>query len=720
MHWSTKLSIIVALTWFASGCATAPTSKPQTTAAATAKSFNRVDVPAKIAEQSQNHWIKVLYLLPLNHPDRAMLRDRLVHSMADRFGQLRTDDLSSRKGIAEEVFALHSARDFQRGQVAVDAKSIAHWLVETYEKRGDEAMVLAGLRLLMLIEPREAVHQERYRTLTEWSESVRQTISDRQEQLTSLIRLYQKIIRLIPEPETVDRLAELYVERYRLILDRFQSNDALSSALRNLAPFEAYRQGQILQTFPINIIHIFFVLGKPAAARLHLEELVSVGAVPVEYIELLDRLDHDQDRADSFYTLARHLAPIDTRAGLRACILARASDPQDPRFPLCVGSLLERLDCSECALEFYAETAEIAPDEEMYTEVLTRFKGALTRVHLAEKIAEASRGITLGDKLVAKALELRPDEDSKLPEAIAELLYQMGEVEFDDGNIPNAIAHLTQTYDVLANVPTLLKLAEVYYLKNDFRQAITVLDRASEMKGLSRDTSGFWRAFVLERTADSLSSLGKNAEAEDEYRQALSQWESAKVTAEQAATVAIRRGVIFDRLGDAKASKASFEIAVRLNPDRQATYAELLSYLVTRGHLDLAIQFYRLAYNQDRIEAMWKIYYSLWIEGLSLRMGKGSFEMARNYLMHSDDDTWQGQIARYFSGKITLDELKAAASNVGQQVEADYYGALLALSEGRKKEARAMLERVVASNLLGFFEYRMARSILQNKAELDP
>jgi lipoprotein NlpI len=196
------------------------------------------------------------------------------------------------------------------------------------------------------------------------------------------------------------------------------------------------------------------------------------------------------------------------------------------------------------------------------------------------------------------------------------------------------------------------------------------------------------------------------------YQEAFDFWSSEEIPKELVSTAAIRKGVILDRLGRLDESQELFRKAVRLNPDRHATYAELISFLVVQGRLENAQEFYRVAYNQDQIEPMWKIYYALWIEGLSLRLGKGSFPMARNYLKTSRGKTWQDNLARFFSDEMKIDELRATAKNKGQLVEVEYYGAILELARGKKAEATKMLGKVIASNMLGFFEYRMAREIL--------
>ena len=128
--------------------------------------------------------------------------------------------------------------------------------------------------------------------------------------------------------------------------------------------------------------------------------------------------------------------------------------------------------------------------------------------------------------------------------------------------------------------------------------------------------------------------------------------------------------------------------------------------------LEEAKEFYRLAFNQDRIEAMWKIYFSLWMEGFSRRKSGKSFDLARGYLEQSDGKSWQDELARFFSGRITADKLRGRAANVGQNVETDFYVSVMLLSNGKKSDATPLLRKVLDSDLMGFFEYPMARALL--------
>ena len=218
---------------------------------------------------------------------------------------------------------------------------------------------------------------------------------------------------------------------------------------------------------------------------------------------------------------------------------------------------------------------------------------------------------------------------------------------------------------------------------------------------------------MLEQRADCYREMGQTEKAAADYREALATWDVADYPIEQAAAIAIRRGIIEQHLGQ-PGMEARFKEALRLNPERRSSFAEILSHLVIIEDLDMAVAFYRLAFNQDQLDAMWKIYFAIWVEGLSLRKTGESFGLARGYLENVEGKDWQQRLAMFFTGRLDSRSLREAARNRGQEVEADYYEALLLLTEGKPEESRALLDAVIASDLVAFSEYRMARELLRN------
>lgn len=695
------------------GCAGTQKQQPVSPKPAQKTSFVPIQIPAKIDQNERTHFEKILLLLPTGHPQRIKLRNQLVASLVEEFEKTDPNKSEARLELFKNALRLHDPSDFKPESVATDLKPMAEWAIKICEARGEEATVMASLRFLMLVDPNSASTKESYLELVEWSERVRNTIENPIERLSSLIDMYRDMVKLVPDREVVERLAEAYIERHNTIAAAFR--DRSEDGMNGINPYQALRQGQTLRTLPIDVIYIFFLAGDPAGARKHLSGLVADGILRVEFIELLDRIFQGIDPADSYFTLANYLAPVDARAGLRACIKARLANPKDPRFSLYIGRLFEELDQPENAFDFYYEAAEIAPEKEVVSEVLSLLRVALIKVHLKEYTEISKRAIQMGDSVIEKTMKSFKTEQTELGVNVASLLFAMGEVEFDDGRIDASHKHLEKSFQVMPNVPALVKLTEIQYLLGNYQEGMKTVKRAMQLESHGRRPSGYWRAVLIEKHGDLVQAMGQAEDAQVIYRRALQEWKIAQISVDQAPLVAMRRGVLYHQLGELEASQEAFRLAVRLDPDRHATYAQLISFLVVVERLEDALEFYQLAYNQDEIEGMWKIYYSLWVEGLAKRLGKDSIPLAVGYLKHSKGDSWQDKLAQFFSGTIPLEKLRKAARNVGQNVEADYYSSVLDISNGRIDDAVAKLNQVLNSKLLGFFEFKMARAILQGQ-----
>jgi tetratricopeptide (TPR) repeat protein len=706
-----SLCVLIVLTL--SACGGSNRKVPRSVSRTSTLPDNPLDIPKIIPQAERKIWQKRLLCLNENHPQRLELRDLIANSIVREFRETEPEKVEKRRGLFEEALFLHSASDFTGGRVVPSVAEMAEWASETFQRRGDEAAVLAALRYLMMVYPDKPRYEESYLELKEWTKTARETIVDKIQRVSSQIDVYTKMVQMVPDKAVVTELADLHLERYNIIQAVFREGIQEGDGVTD--PRQILLHGRALQSMPLNILHIFFLSGNLSGARKYLEGLVADGNLNAGYLEMLDRIAIGDDLADAYYSLARSLLMFDTKAALKAFILAREADPDDYRFSMSIGQLFDEIECSECAVDFYIEAASISPTEEVYTQVMELVTKSLTRLHYGEQADACRRVIKNLDDLASAALEAFPDENTELRGAASSMLYTMGEVEFDDGDVASARKHLTQSNKVNPNVPALIKLQEVYFLLNDFEPAMEILSKAKEIKLEGMQISEYLRALILEKQGDLFLELGQKHDAESMYKEALVLLEYGDEFMDSAPAVAIRRGIILHRLGELKNSQAAFSLAIRLDPDRAETYGTLISFLVVQGRLNDAIEIYRIAYNQDRIKAMWKIYYSLWVEGLSRRIGKGSVELAKGYLESSNGESWQDYLAKFFCRKISLDDLRNAAKNNGQRVEVDYYGALLAMAEGRTKEAKSMLDAVISSNLLGFFEYRMAREILRNE-----
>jgi len=383
---------------------------------------------------------------------------------------------------------------------------------------------------------------------------------------------------------------------------------------------------------------------------------------------------------------------------------------------MCVGHFFELLDRPESAVPYYVEAARVAPVEPVYLLVIARVAYALNRVHSLERLEEAEAVISTVDELVEAVLALENVENSDLFAVTAELLSLAGDVEYADGRIDRSVEHFTKAIEVWpGNVVAAFRLAEIRDARGDAVAALRALDDViAQAKKNGGVDAAYWPGRAFELRGRIYAARGDAAEAVEAFRAALSIWEKADLPLDYAAEIALRRGMALDYLGDQAASREWIRRAIDTAPEDRGTYGTAFAFAFERGRVEAADELFQIAFNQDRIGAMWKIYFALWVEGMARRQGK-SIELARNYLAHADGDAWQDDLARFWSGRIDADELKRRAKSTGQQVEADFYTALRLLGDGKRDLAVPLLERVVASDLMGFFEYPMARGILAEK-----
>jgi tetratricopeptide (TPR) repeat protein len=703
------VSFLLGLGLFVASCggAVLPPRTPETAKA----EFAKIDVPQTVESRDRNQYLPTILELPDEHPQRTELRDALVRSYAAEFDSTEENDTQERMKLFQGAMSVHVSRDFAPERVSTFAVPMARWVAKHMAKQGNEAAVLASLRFLMLAEPSNVEHKERYFELTEWSETARRAMSPIERSM-SLVQLYRQALALVPDRDMATKLAQQYVTRHKDLTSLFRDRDRGRFDLSSLPDDDLL--AQVLLT-PALVIHAMFLVGDPAGARRFLEPLVG-NYVEDTYLSLLDKIFQRIEIASAYYDLARVLERVDRSAALRAAFLARAEDPRSALYSLYIGQTFDILQLPECSTDFYAEVVRLAPDdEELLANAVELSRRAMLAVHFAEKNERARYAVEVGDRLVE---QIRPmlakvEDKSPLPLIVAHFLYSMGDVEFDDGLIDDALRHYQASHEILPDSRALLRISEVRFLRGETKQALSLVQQAAAKLKQDKSNSRYFEATLEERRGEILSALGRAQEAKQSWSKALEIWRSVERVSEHAAMAAMRRGVLLDKLGDTSESSQQFRLAIRLDPDNRGTYAEILSFLVVRGRLDDAQSFYRLAYNQDRIEPTWKIYYSLWVEGLAMRKPpKGGFELARAYLEQSEGKSWQDHLAAYFVGKLTIDELRSKAVNKGQNVEVDYYSALLDLAAGNTEKARAKLQSVLDSNLMGFFEYRMARGIL--------
>jgi tetratricopeptide (TPR) repeat protein len=182
----------------------------------------------------------------------------------------------------------------------------------------------------------------------------------------------------------------------------------------------------------------------------------------------------------------------------------------------------------------------------------------------------------------------------------------------------------------------------------------------------------------------------------------------------EVAEAELERGKIQYLLGEHDRAIASLERAIDADPERQSTYADVLTFLIPRGELDEALDAYHRVLGRSSISEYIKIYCSLWVLDLGRRAGQPEDPLVRGFLDGVNGGKWEHELARWATGRESEADLSAHATTPAHRAEAAFYIAMRRLEDGRRDEARALLRKVLDTQMMAFFEFDMASYYLRH------
>lgn len=700
--------IILAVLW---GCAPKPTKSttPVPSKIVEQEAFADIEIPSAITSKNVSSLEQLVFSLGSNHPQRRKLRDDLVAYHVDIFSALGETEEDARMEQFAFILALHEPADFRRGDVAGGASIVAQWVVANFKSQGKEAYVLAGLIYLSLANPENVTYEQRYLSLLDWSQQVRKTIKDPIERHSSISQMYASVARLLPHKEVIERLANSLAARQKAVVQFLQVFAGNSGGFSPMMFHSVISKGGIGKEF----VQAFFLGDYLDEALDRMEDLDIISGIEEELVSILTQLKNKENVPYNYHRLAQLLGPGNPVAGMRACMKSAQLAPNEPRYSLCVGRFFSKMGRQLPAIDYFAKAVK-RDNGAMLAQAMELVQDSLYQIHMGEHTEDMAEALQRTEEIV-QMVQDKNSEDDAVAMAASALIETAAIIEFDDGNIESAKEHFVLASSFWPSRPTpVAKIAEIYYWEEDYTKAVEFISDALTAKNaVGGAYADYWKAILFEQRGDCYLALKQHGDAVSDYQRAQKQWDIADYPDEHAPVIAIRKGVLFSRLGKQEESTIKFREAIQLSPDRRASYAEIISFLVVSERLEDAKEFYRLAFNQDMLATMWKIYFSIWVDGLSRLENGVPFDLALGYLENSSDKSWQDNLATFFTGTIDDATLRNTAQSKGQFVEADYYVALLAAANGKPELARPLLQKVLDSKLFAFFEYRMAKELLK-------
>ena len=399
------------------------------------------------------------------------------------------------------------------------------------------------------------------------------------------------------------------------------------------------------------------------------------------------------------------------------CTFAVRRYPDDARFPRCLGSLAAVEDDYTEAIAQYADAVKLAPDERaLYDEALevlaNLMRGEMFDGDPTDTRSLAAQALALLEERVKRWPELPP------PVGFDELSLALGLAEMNAGNAKEARAHFEASLARRETTRALVQLGQLDAKLGLRDEAIALLRKALDKTSRKDVEQSRLRAQIIEQIGDVQRGMGRPDEARTSYAEALLLWDAsvrANEDAPQRAFGHIRRGVLLSRLGREPESLASFEQAMQAASDNRETYAQILAHLVVSGpQPELADAILRRAQRQLTLEPEWRAYFSLWVKAIFGRYEQPAPSEVDKLLGRlSRSDAWWGQLSRFGAGIIDYTELTRLAKTRGERTEADFYEGVRRIAAGDVPGARTLLQKVVDSMMVGFYEFQMAQELIQ-------
>jgi tetratricopeptide (TPR) repeat protein len=322
--------------------------------------------------------------------------------------------------------------------------------------------------------------------------------------------------------------------------------------------------------------------------------------------------------------------------------------------------------------------------------------------------------LTKFEKLFAAAEKRWPDKP--LSPDLAAAYTAMGRGMISLGEIEQAMRYLRKSLAKRVTLGALEWLGTIELRRGNFRLAFAHLDRAIDMKAESVDDR-FQRNKLLRLAAEAVAGAGNKTQAASILKEALAEWDrltdDVDLNPPFLAEALVEIGKLLWQLGERETALATFDAAIDRDPGNDNIHADVVAFLVVRDQYDRALDTYHRALGSHEIGGYFKVYMSLWVVAEAQRSNRPIDRLAREFLASRNGSLWYDDLARFASGRAGAALLHKRATTRGRKAELLYYSAVLDQAASDPRAARKQLERVLDTDMLLFFEYRMAQHWLE-------
>jgi tetratricopeptide (TPR) repeat protein len=681
----------------------------------------RTDPALALDDDEDLHRAHALFRVMPDGPERIARRKELWTAYARRL------DRALAAGRHDQAFVLFSGglglwtprelRDANSELAMVGAS--AEKLHASFSKGGAAAETMTILAVLIATHPEKAAeYQKQFEEIRTYLDDLA-AASDEGGRATSAIGALERALLAFPSPWTGETLVKLYLARNDILQQAIASGNAHDPRLAGVISAGA-------MTPVTNIVRVYALLDRIDDAKPVVEKLARNAFDEEKVRELLARCLAPESKGEDWLRLARVFLhesgdPADQqKLGLttaqRVCESAAARLPRASEPRMCAGAVAADLRQTPLAIHWLEEAHKAAPNDFEIVEYLARLYDRRLRDYMSgERIDAGRRVLAEMEKFHADVKRRFPKKTTTVP--LSDGYMTLAQGLFNVGDVDGAVVIWKKAAAGGATAEATEQLGLVSLKRGQFDDAARRFEEAAALPRETPLAEKFDRARLLRLAGEAHEGAGRKARAKELWTASLTDWQEltrASLPPFQRAQVYLGHARVLYYLGSVREAIRSLEQAIDLDKEESSIYADAIAFLLTRGHYEPALDAFHRALGRDEISEYFKVYTSLWIIDFSKIRKVAPPPLALEYLASREGSRWYHELARYRSGRIDYRQLYLRADTRGKRAEAYFYEALARYGAGDDDEAEKLLRLTLATEMLGFFEYDMARYFLDH------
>lgn len=700
--------------------------RPQGTLDGLARLAQGGDAPYELAEDGDLEMTRQRFdALPVDDPGRAALRTRLATEYARRIDAALDagthDDRAFARFLA--LTSLWTAAELRAPGAAAQLAPFAQQarrIRDLFARGGGDEEATAALALLELVElDRAGEHAAEIDEIFAYTDALSISEHGPGAQRAGPIRILERMVDDLPSPQVVERLLVLYLERQQAVERQFRRSGPDFGMIR------AHGDGVLMTTR--KIVRLLAITGRLDEAPARIEGVVGLGDDPKVRRALMAALRADAGAAEwlalakAFRTGEANRHDVPTAVRLARAGATRVAEPA--ALHCYAGHTLDELDRIHEAIAALERCLQLAPSSHDAADSLAGLYDArIGELIFGGRPRAALAELDALDAFHTRATKRWPDQPFEHDRS--HLYATVGRGMMTLGELDAAESYLARSVALRADFPALETLGTIALKRGRHAEAVQHLARALELPDHDL-TATFRRARILRLMSEAHAAAGSSAAAQAAAQRALGLWRDvadnqANLAAAGQTELFMEVGRLLWFLGQEDDALSAFEAAISVDPGGASTHAAVVAFLIGRDQPVHLLDTYHRALGNHAIGAYFKVYMSLWVVAEARRVGAPADPLAVEFLAQRRGNLWFDQLAAYASGTQSLAPLTQRATTRARRAELLYYQAVLGRATDDPAEVRKLLEQVVATDMISFFEFDMAKKWLEQAPTSSP